>query len=795
MRNILRFLNTLIFGFCVFILTLQAHTPNHNTEVGGISIDCPSPININTDATTCYASNVDLGAPVVTTNCGIRSVENDAPSEFPVGETIVTWTAIDNDENVGICTQTVTVTDNVPPSFDCPTVYNFNVNEGQCGATISLGNFAATDNCDGVNTIQTSALGSGSFFPVGTTIVSYEATDAANLTTQCSFTVNVRDNEKPILNCTPITITLPTSGSYILSPADKSAMTNGSTDNCTAANELIVIAEQTSFDCNHIGINNVSVQVMDAHNNTSTACTIPITINAPTGQMTLSKTNATVTETDNGMINITFTVNRDETTCPAQVNYTTVDGTATAADNDYVPQSGIINFDAGVSSQTITIQVISDNLVEEDETFSMQFSNATNNLVIVHNQIEINILTDDFANNALDFDGINDEIIIDNFIMPLSFTMEFWLFYSGHQNQTEAVVAYQDNYFFLGFENGNFRLFGTTVGLDGIYTPNTWNHIALTYNGNNQFIELFIDGNFVDSQQKSGYGPFNTNTNNRLGVGSGLPGANCTIDDFRLWNGVLTQEQITNNKDCKLNGQEDDLVIYYNFDNAIPNGDNTGNNMIQNIADSKYHGQLNSFSLVGMSSNFIKVAPTLAEFCPGSLDIEWLDFSIKALNNHQKNKQEIQLNWQTSEEIQTSYYEIERSMNGVHFYSIGKIIANNNYNYQFIDMNPVEGDNFYRIREINNDGSFSFSSIRLIQLKDPHAINIYPNPTSDLVYIESAEPIKKVSVLDAIGQTIHFVDPINSTVNLSSLPLGIYFIKIETATNFSIERVVKQGTP
>ena len=73
------------------------------------SIIAPNDLNIEPNPTTCVASNVNLGAPTVDA-CSINSITNDAPTEFPIGNTTVTWTLIDGNNNTYTDTQNVNVT-------------------------------------------------------------------------------------------------------------------------------------------------------------------------------------------------------------------------------------------------------------------------------------------------------------------------------------------------------------------------------------------------------------------------------------------------------------------------------------------------------------------------------------------------------------------------------------------------------------------------------------------------------------------------------------------------------------
>jgi Domain of unknown function (DUF5011)/Regulator of chromosome condensation (RCC1) repeat/HYR domain len=79
------------------------------------TITPPASLTVNTDPGKCSASNVALGTPTTADNCGLASVSNDAPTVFPKGTTIVSWTVTDTSGNSVNGTQTVTVVDTIPP--------------------------------------------------------------------------------------------------------------------------------------------------------------------------------------------------------------------------------------------------------------------------------------------------------------------------------------------------------------------------------------------------------------------------------------------------------------------------------------------------------------------------------------------------------------------------------------------------------------------------------------------------------------------------------------------------------
>ncbi|MEM7575244.1 MAG: HYR domain-containing protein, partial [Bacteroidota bacterium] len=127
----------------------------------------------------------------------------DSGEDLAVGETIFTFAGMDEVENVGLCSFTVTVLDTIPPMVTCPADIITTADDGLCGTNV---NFATpvSDNCPDVTLTVVPA--SGSFFDVGTTTVMVTATDASGNITSCSFDVTVEDNEVPVFSNCPADI-------------------------------------------------------------------------------------------------------------------------------------------------------------------------------------------------------------------------------------------------------------------------------------------------------------------------------------------------------------------------------------------------------------------------------------------------------------------------------------------------------------------------------------------------------------------------------------------------------------
>ena len=224
--------------------------------------------NIIVDANnSCVAFNVDLGTPVVADNCGIASLQNDAPTIYNIGITTITWIATDNNGNSISATQTVSVVDNTLPVIIAPANMQVSTNNNCVASGLNLGNAIATDNCTIASLVNDAPLD----FPVGTTTVTYTVTDAAGNSATATQTITVSDIVNPTALLQNILVTLDAQGEATVSFAD---IDTGSSDNCGIVSTTL---SKTDFDCSDIGVNNVTVIIIDNNDNT-TISTVLVTI-------------------------------------------------------------------------------------------------------------------------------------------------------------------------------------------------------------------------------------------------------------------------------------------------------------------------------------------------------------------------------------------------------------------------------------------------------------------------------------------------------------------------------------
>ncbi len=222
-------------------------------------------------------------------------------------------------------TGTATVTqaaDATPPVISCPANITRNNSPGLCGANVTFAAATATDNCGAPTVTQTAGGASGSFFAVGTSTVTFTATDGAGNSSSCSFTVTVEDNEAPVIDCN-------VAGGIILGPGHQSFANdvtlptdpgvcgayleyeNEASDNCAfTVAQTAGLPTASTFP---VGTTTNTYVVTDASGNTAT-CSF----------------NVVVEDLENPVVTCpaNMTVNTDPGVCGASVSYS-----ANATDN------------------------------------------------------------------------------------------------------------------------------------------------------------------------------------------------------------------------------------------------------------------------------------------------------------------------------------------------------------------------------------------------------------------------------------------------------------------------------
>ncbi len=146
-----------------------------------------TPEDIEIEATSSSENILSLVAPLASDSVGNVLVSSDAPSYLPVGETIITWTAADEQGNLASTTQKVTVVDTTAPDLFVPE--DITIDAISLQTPIDVGNAAAIDLAESSVTITNDAPFS---FPLGETVVTWTAVDSFGNTISSTQTINVQ---------------------------------------------------------------------------------------------------------------------------------------------------------------------------------------------------------------------------------------------------------------------------------------------------------------------------------------------------------------------------------------------------------------------------------------------------------------------------------------------------------------------------------------------------------------------------------------------------------------------------
>lgn len=534
------------------------------------------------------------------------------------------------------------------------------------------------------------------------------------------------------------------------------------------------------------------------------------------------------------------------------------------------------------------------------------------------------------------FDGNNDYINLGTGVAAgTRFTQECWIYHTitdnnfhgflgtepgsgGAKNRAPGIWIYQQDKIHAGFGDGTN--WNSWVSNAGAVPANTWNHVAITFDGTNY--KLYVNGDSVyNSTVGSGKTPLAANILNIGRIDNYFQG---NIDEVRVWNVVRTRTQLRDNMCKKLTGSEANLVGYWRLDNGagasatatvvgttgtLTNGP-TWTTSSAPIGDASTHLYTNSWAgqtislsssnrgdfqvntvsgtpkgvhlyrvdavpnttsgLTGLGGNnkyfgtFIAggTAPTytsvydystfaaaladeanlvmntrahnaatpwtnsLATLNTGAntmtktgisargefilsnpvtpLPIELINFSAN------QNEDKVDLYWTTATEINNDYFTIEKTKDFVNYESVSTIDGADNsttiINYQTKDNTPYRGISYYRLKQTDFNGDYTYSPLVAVDFKSntEFSFDLYPNPSSGdnvnlllngskdqevlvVVYdINGKESYSKVVITSDDGGNVYAIDPSNK------LSPGVYLV---TATSnqsiFSKRMIVK----
>jgi len=168
----------------------------------------------------------------------------------------------------------------------------------------------------------------------------------------------------------------------------------------------------------------------------------------------------------------------------------------------------------------------------------------------------------------------------------------------------------------------------------------------------------------------------------------------------------------------------------------------------------------------------------------------------KYLNVYKKGKT-IELVWATASETNNDFFTIERSADGSTYEAIGTIKGAGNssreISYEFTDKAPLKGLNYYRIKQTDFDGKYSYSEVRSVRFTDASTITVSPRTTEGRIHVTTDMENYEVTVITASGASVRTLNGLSAdqSISIEDLQPGIYFIRVSGGTHSETVRVIK----
>ena len=204
--------------------------------------------------------------------------------------------------------------------------------------------------------------------------------------------------------------------------------------------------------------------------------------------------------------------------------------------------------------------------------------------------------------------------------------------------------------------------------------------------------------------------------------------------------------------------------------------------------------------LTNVIYRFVENAGEIDNVCSSSV----LPLQLLSFNASLQNKS-VAVQWSTANEINTNYFNVERSKDAVSFSALQQVTAKGNsagvQTYNITDLQPLQGTSYYRLKEVDNDGRITYSSIVPVTVLNNGVIVISPNPVRDAIKVvmqSASNSSVTLQVVDMKGRVLAMQKASVVTgrneiaIPAGSLARGVYVLKVIENNAIQTIRFVKE---
>ncbi len=184
---------------------------------------------------------------------------------------------------------------------------------------------------------------------------------------------------------------------------------------------------------------------------------------------------------------------------------------------------------------------------------------------------------------------------------------------------------------------------------------------------------------------------------------------------------------------------------------------------------------------------------------PEILPVELLNFKVTEQNGYAA------ITWTTLTEKNNAYFEVMKSTDGIHFYPIGKVEGNGTTSdisyYSFNDLQLSAGTTYYRLKQVDLDGQFKFTDIRILKVESFNGLQVLSNPGNGQVKLRNyfaAGATVEISVQNVLEQVVYTSSETaekgnyEKEIDLTQEAAGLYIIRVKAGNDLKVIRYIKQ---
>ncbi len=177
------------------------------------------------------------------------------------------------------------------------------------------------------------------------------------------------------------------------------------------------------------------------------------------------------------------------------------------------------------------------------------------------------------------------------------------------------------------------------------------------------------------------------------------------------------------------------------------------------------------------------------------LPVNLTAFDVQKINSN------VKITWSTAQETNSSQFEVQHSVDARNWTTIATVHAAGNSNvplfYNSMDYAPVMGINYYRLKQTDNSANAQYSNVKTIIFNPGYEVLITPNPAHanlNIYLAKTNNPATQILLYKVSGQLVnHWVThELHLQINVSTLPRGMYFIKLINGEDVKIEKLLIQ---